>query len=87
MKYAKEEERQRIITDLHNDVGSGLSTIRMVIDLITDKKEKTLQLEQYAVKISGIARDATQRMNTVVWALNMEQDTLQNLSEYMRECG
>ncbi len=87
VNQAKEEERQRIIADLHDDVGGGLSTIRMVSDLIAEQKEQTLQLEQYAVKISGIARDVTQRMNTVVWALNMENDTLQNLSEYIREYG
>jgi signal transduction histidine kinase len=87
VNQAKEEERQRIIADLHDDVGGGLSTIRMVSDLIAEQKEQSLQLEQYAVKISGIAKDVSQRMNTVVWALNMENDNLQNLTEYIREYG
>jgi signal transduction histidine kinase len=84
---AKEEERRRIIADLHDDVGGGLSTIRMISDLITGQTEHALKLEQYAVKISGITKDVTQRMNTIVWALNSENDTLQNLCEYIREYG
>lgn len=87
VEAAKEEERMRIIADLHDDVGGGLSTIRMVSDLIAEQKEQSLQLEQYASKISGITKDVTQRMNMIVWALNTENDSLQNLSEYIREYG
>jgi len=87
VENAKEEERMRIIADLHDEVGGGLSTIRMVSDLIAEQKEQSLQLEQYASKISGITKDVTQRMNMIVWALNTENDTLQNLSEYIREYG
>lgn len=84
---AKEEERKRIIADLHDDVGGGLSTIRMVSDLIAAQQEQTQQLSQYAHKISGITKEVTQRMNTIVWALNAENDTLQSLSEYIRQYG
>lgn len=84
---AKEDERKRIIADLHDDVGGGLSTIRMVSDLIAEQNEQTEQLNQYALKISGITKDVTQRMNIIVWALNSENDTLQSLSEYIRLYG
>ncbi|ASU34149.1 tetratricopeptide repeat-containing sensor histidine kinase [Mucilaginibacter xinganensis] len=84
---AKDDERKRIIADLHDDVGGGLSTIRMVSDLIAEQKEQTEQLNQYALKISGITKEVTQRMNTIVWALNAENDTLQSLSEYIRLYG
>lgn len=84
---AKEDERKRIIADLHDDVGGGLSTIRMVSDLIAEQKEQTELLNQYALKISGITKDVTQQMNTIVWALNAENDTLQSLSEYIRHYG
>ena len=87
IENAKEEERKRIIADLHDDVGGGLSTIRMVSDLITEQTEQTIQLDQYARKISDITKDITQRMNTIVWALNTENDTLQNLGEYIKEYG
>ena len=84
---AKEDERKRIIADLHDDVGGGLSTIRMVSDLIAEQEEQTAQLNQYALKISGITKEVSQRMNTIVWALNAENDTLQSLTEYIRSYG
>lgn len=87
IETAKEQERSRIIADLHDDVGGGLSTIRMVSDLIHAQQDSTPQLEQYATKISGITKDVTQRMNTIVWALNAENDSLQNLWEYIRSYG
>ncbi|MEO3403114.1 histidine kinase [Mucilaginibacter sp. CAU 1740] len=84
---AKEDERKRIIADLHDDVGGGLSTIRMVSDLIAEQNEQAEQLNQYAQKISGITKEVTQRMNVIVWALNAENDTLQSLIEYIRAYG
>ncbi len=84
---AKEDERKRIIADLHDDVGGGLSTIRMVSDLIAQQNEQTQQLNTYALKISSITKEVTQRMNTIVWALNADNNTAQNLIEYIREYG
>ncbi len=84
---AKEEERGRIIADLHDDVGGGLSTVRMVSDLIAAQPDAGSALQQYALKISGITKEVTQRMNTIVWALTAENDNLQNLWEYIRGYG
>ncbi|MEO6830983.1 MAG: ATP-binding protein [Chitinophagaceae bacterium] len=84
---AKDEERQRILADLHDDVGGGLSSIRMVSDLMITQHEQLQRVNEYALKISGITKDVTQRMNTIVWALNNENDTLQNLCEYIRQYG
>ncbi|MEO6832960.1 MAG: ATP-binding protein [Chitinophagaceae bacterium] len=84
---AKEEERQRILADLHDDVGGGLSSIRMVSDLLSQQHEQVGLVNEYAQKISGITKEVTQRMNVIVWALNSENDTLQNLCEYIRQYG
>lgn len=87
IEKGKDDERRRIIADLHDDVGSGLSTIRMISDLIAGQTGHTLKLNQYAVKVSGITKQVSERMNTIVWALNTENDTLQNLCEYIRAYG
>lgn len=87
VNQAKEDERQRILADLHDDVGGGLSSIRMVSDLIAHQHEQLQQVTEFALKISSITKDVTQRMNTIVWALDAGNDTLQNLSEYIREYG
>ncbi|MDB5203025.1 MAG: hypothetical protein JWQ27_2434 [Ferruginibacter sp.] len=83
-------ERERIIADLHDDVGGGLSTIRMMSDLMADHQnhpEARANIGSYAQKISLTAKDIAQRMHTIIWSLNEENDTLQNFSEYLRQYG
>ncbi|MES2648390.1 MAG: two-component regulator propeller domain-containing protein [Bacteroidota bacterium] len=88
-------ERERIISDLHDDVGGGLSTIRMMSDLmITQYKKQTgaAEFEEdvkqgFAQKISATAKDIAQRMHTIIWSLNADNDTLGNFSEYVRQFG
>jgi signal transduction histidine kinase len=36
-------------------------------------------------KISGTASEAAQKMNTLIWALNTENDSVDNLCEYTRQ--
>ena len=82
-------ERERIIADLHDDVGGGLSSIRMMSDLMTQKgvNYKQDNTENFSRKISATAKEIAIRMNTIIWSLNVENDTLQNFSEYVRLFG
>ncbi len=81
-------ERERIIADLHDDVGGGLSSIRMMSDLMAQQQQHDASgTANFAPKISATAREIAQRMNTIVWSLNTENDTLQNFIEYVRQFG
>ena len=82
-------ERERIITDLHDDVGGGLSSIRMMSDLMAHQNNATNldRTVSFANKISATAKDIAQRMNTIIWSLNAENDTLNNFVEYVRQYG
>jgi signal transduction histidine kinase len=82
-------ERERIIADLHDDVGGGLSSIRMMSDLMAqDQKEPNTQSPvNFSKKISATAKEIALRMNTIIWSLNTENDTLQKFSEYVRHFG
>ncbi len=80
-------ERERIIADLHDDVGGGLSSIRMMSDLMAHQSSNanTTNVTSFAEKISVTAKDIAQRMNTIIWSLNAENDTLENFVEYVRQ--
>src|SRR5687768_4764950 len=86
---------ERIISDLHDDVGGGLSTIRMMSDLMITQYEAQTGVtgieednkQVFAQKISSTAKDIAQRMHTIIWSLNAENDTLGNFSEYVRQYG
>lgn len=81
-------ERERIIADLHDDVGGGLSSIRMMSDLMMQEQQSSLgKAAQFPRKISSTAKEIAQRMNTIIWSLNTENDSLQNFTEYVRQFG
>ncbi len=81
-------ERERIIADLHDDVGGGLSSIRMMSDLMAHQEEDPGAAHvNFATKISATAKEIAQRMNTIIWSLNTENDTLRNFIEYVRQFG
>ncbi|RYF90375.1 MAG: hypothetical protein EOO03_03810, partial [Chitinophagaceae bacterium] len=82
-------ERERIIADLHDDVGGGLSSIRMMSDLMgeQDTPMPADTYTKYSRKISSTAKEIAQRMNTIIWSLNMENDSLQSFAEYVRQYG
>ncbi|MFZ1527936.1 MAG: 7TM diverse intracellular signaling domain-containing protein [Ferruginibacter sp.] len=81
-------ERERIITDLHDDVGGGLSSIRMMSDLMAQENaaDKNRSVA-FAQKISATAKDIAQRMHTIIWSLNAENDSVENFAEYVRQYG
>ena len=83
------QERERIVEDLHDDVGGGLSSIRMVSDLMLQesKKQNNESIINFAEKISASTRDIAQRMNTIIWSLNIKNDSIRNFAEYVRSYG
>ncbi len=81
------KERERIIADLHDDVGSGLSAIRMMSDLMSAQAGQKSSANGFAQKISVTAKEIAQRMNAIIWSLNADNDTLGNFTEYVRQYG
>jgi signal transduction histidine kinase len=76
--------RDEISMDLHDEVGSGLSTIRLLTELI---KRKSLNEDNSKPlsKISEFSKELVQKMNEIVWALNVGNDSLESLVAYIRE--
>lgn len=82
------DERERIIADLHDDVGGGLSSIRMMSDLMMQEQQPPLgKAAHFPQKISSTAKEIAQSMNTIIWSLNTENDSLRNFTEYVRQFG
>lgn len=85
--HAREEERKRILADLHDELGSGLSSIRIMSDLMANQAADHPLIDRYAQKISDISRDTALGMNTIIWALNNENDSIHDLCAYIGEFG
>jgi len=74
-----EKERLRISSDLHDELGSGLTAIAMMSQTKDAAKQNTMN------EISGTANNLVDNMREMVWSLNTKNDTLENLIGYMHE--
>lgn len=79
----REEERSRISSELHDELGGGLSTIRLMTEMI---KSPEFGLNgTYLDTISFKSRELIQNMNEIVWSLNNSNDDIAGMIVYIRQ--
>jgi signal transduction histidine kinase len=83
-KQAIEKERTRIATDMHDDLGAGLSRIKFLSETIGMKKQQHLPTEEAIDHIRTYSHEMIDKMGEIVWALNEKNDTLWDLLSYTR---
>jgi two-component sensor histidine kinase len=78
-------ERMRISKDVHDDIGSGLSKIAL-LSALANRKLKENELPSKDIdNISAISKQLVDNMHDLVWVLNPENTTLDNLVSRIRE--
>ena len=82
-KNALEEERARIARDLHDELGANLARIGLLTELagheIGDPEKALQQLDC----ILDATRGLTRQLDSVVWAVDPANDTLESLARYL----
>lgn len=78
---AIERERERIAKDIHDDLGAGLTQILLQSSLA--QRESAGQVQTDLNQISQTARGLVRAMDEIVWAINPEHDTLDELASYV----
>ncbi|MBS1641752.1 MAG: hypothetical protein JST94_06935 [Bacteroidetes bacterium] len=73
-------ERQRISREMHDDIGSGLTQIALISDAAI-RKNKLIELND----IAQTSRKLISNMSEIVWSLQAENKTLEQLFAYLRE--
>lgn len=79
---AQQEERQRISADMHDELGAGMTAIRLMSEIARNKMKENTPVE--IEKISRSADDVLNKMNAIIWSMNSGNDTLDNLISYIR---
>jgi signal transduction histidine kinase len=79
-----ERERTRIAQDMHDEIGSSLTHISILGEVmkknIGDKNETKRLIDQ----VSGISGGLVDELNNIIWALNPGNDTLSCFLSYIR---
>lgn len=79
---AQQSERERISADMHDELGSGMTAIRLMSEIARNKMKENTPVEIH--KISQSADEVLNKMNAIIWSMNSGNDTLDNLLSYIR---
>ena len=73
-----ERLRQKISTDLHDDIGSTLSSISILSDLASKEKDQN-QTGTMMQEIKYNSVSLMEKMDDIVWSINPQNDSIENL--------
>ena len=80
-----ERVRTRIATDLHDDIGSSLSRIAILTELLQRRADPAAKpLTGTLGRIAGLSRELVDSMSDIVWAINPKRDRLSDVVFRMR---
>lgn len=78
--------RSSIAKDLHDDVGSALSSIALLSKIAQEEKiNSSLKPEQIFSRISDTSKRMIDLMDDIVWSVNPDNDRFENMIIRMRE--
>jgi signal transduction histidine kinase len=80
---AVQRVRMRIATDLHDDIGSGLSQIAILSEVV--KRQVTQGTADVLDQIAGVSRELVDSMSDIVWATDPDRDHVGDLTQRMKE--
>jgi ligand-binding sensor domain-containing protein/signal transduction histidine kinase len=78
-----ENIRMRISRDIHDEIGSGLTKIKLMSRNLSKTKEESVMKETTA-KISTASDELIQNLGEIVWTVNPANDTLENVFAFVR---
>ncbi|GAC1709202.1 MAG: hypothetical protein NVS9B7_27740 [Flavisolibacter sp.] len=82
---AIEKERTRIATDMHDDLGSGLTKIAILSEVVKAQLGEPAKAAVQLDKISESSRKLANNLQDIIWVLNPGNVTVESLSAYIRE--
>lgn len=82
-KLKEVELRNKIAADLHDDVGSTLSSIRMYSDILKHQPNQSNTSIELLNKISSNSKETIENMSDIVWMIKPGNDDFANIEDRM----
>jgi PAS domain S-box-containing protein len=79
-----ERVRRRIATDLHDDIGSSLTQISILSEVLRQRLGNNQTAAEPLDLIASASRELVDSMSDIVWAINPQKDHLSDLTQRMR---
>ncbi|MFT3701990.1 MAG: triple tyrosine motif-containing protein [Agriterribacter sp.] len=76
--------RNRIATDLHDDIGSALSNINMLAAITEKKLANPDEAKNYLHRISEEVNASSQSLDDIIWSIDTKNDTVEETVARMR---
>ena len=76
--------RNRIATDLHDDIGSTLTNINMLSEISRKNLEKPYEAEKFLQRITEEVTASSQALNDIIWNVNSRNDSMEEILLKMR---
>ncbi|WEK17825.1 MAG: two-component regulator propeller domain-containing protein [Candidatus Pedobacter colombiensis] len=76
--------RQRIATDLHDDIGSTLSNINILAELSKNSLENPARANTFLDRISEEVQASSQSLDDIIWSVNTQNDNWEETFSRMR---
>lgn len=86
IEMAAVRERSRIAADLHDDIGSGISGLRLFSEM-AGRKNSIEELKSDTHKIAENAAVLADKISEVVWTLDAENRSLESFLLYIQKHG
>lgn len=79
-----QKTRDRIATDLHDDIGSTLTNISILSELSSKTLKEPHKAQQFLQRISEEVHASSQAMDDIIWSVNSRNDSLEETVARMR---
>jgi signal transduction histidine kinase len=74
--------RDQVGRDLHDDLGAGLSALKLKCEMALRMEKDPSKVQSFR-SISHLSKEIMESMRQVIWSLNMDLDSLDDLVVYM----
>lgn len=84
-RNAIDRERLRISQDMHDEIGSSLTQIAILSEIVKKKGNDHDEAMKIVDRISGISGTVVDDLGEIIWAMNPKNDDLPSFVSYLRQ--
>ncbi len=81
---ASQKLRNQIAADLHDEIGSTLSSISILSELVAFQQKKEQFNPEIMTQVSNDARNVIEKMDEIIWTINPDNDEFYNLETRLK---